>query len=84
MIPELTLPRPRGWPSHPIYPPADAKLRACLMNVGRRKLLQSLSAELARTPEGSHRAPEIYANARPRYHAVSTCALDKLFEWRGG
>ncbi|MBL8800511.1 MAG: hypothetical protein JNN27_00830 [Planctomycetes bacterium] len=54
------------------------------MNVGRRKLLQSLSAELARTPEGSHRAPEIYANARPRYHAVSTCALDKLFEWRGG
>ncbi len=65
------------------YRPADAKLHGFLMNVGRRKFLKPIYAELAKTPEGLRRAQEIYAKARPRYHSVSTGTLDKLLAWRG-
>jgi aminopeptidase N len=64
------------------YAPANARLQSFLMNVGRRKLLKPIYAELAKTPQGLRRAHEIYAQARSRYHAVSTGTLDKLLGWK--
>jgi hypothetical protein len=63
------------------YHPADARLDDFLMNVGRRKFLKPLYAELAKTPAGMARAREIYARARPRYHAVSKGTIDKILNW---
>lgn len=60
------------------YAPADARLESFLMSIGRRKFLQPLYTELAKTPEGKQRALGIYANARPRYHAVAAGTLDKI------
>ena len=58
------------------YAGADERLDQFLMNVGRRKFLKPLYAELAKTPAGLERARTIYASARPRYHAVSANTLD--------
>ena len=63
------------------YTDADARLEAFLMNVGRRKFLKPIYTELAKTPEGLARAQAIYAKARPRYHSVSTSALDGIVKW---
>jgi leukotriene-A4 hydrolase len=60
------------------YAPADERLEEFLLEVGRRKFLKPLYAELARTPAGRTRAFEIYERARPRYHAVATDTLDAL------
>jgi len=60
------------------YAPADERLERFLLEVGRRKFLKPLYAELARTPQGRARALEIYERARPRYHAVATDTLDAL------
>jgi aminopeptidase N len=63
------------------YGAADARLESFLMEVGRRKFLKPIYAELARSPSGLERARAIYARARPRYHAVSTGTLDKILGW---
>jgi hypothetical protein len=63
------------------YEPADATLESFLMRVGRRKFLEPLYRELARTPAGLERARRIYARARPRYHAVSTGTIDEILHW---
>jgi aminopeptidase N len=63
------------------YHPADARLADFLLNVGRRKFLKPLYTELARTPAGLSRAREIYARARPHYHAVSQTTIDKILHW---
>jgi hypothetical protein len=60
------------------YRAVDARLEEFLMTVGRRKFLEPLYKELARTPEGLERAREIYARARPRYHAVSRGTIDQV------
>ena len=60
------------------YTPAYGRLEDFLMTVGRRKFLEPLYKELVKTEEGRARAREIYAKARPRYHAVSTGSLDKV------
>lgn len=65
------------------YAPADARLEAFLMQVGRRKFLTPLYKALIATPAGRERALAIYAQARPRYHAVSTKTLDELLGWKG-
>ncbi len=64
------------------YPAADARLEEFLMNVGRRKFLKPLYVELAKTDAGRARALEIYARARPRYHAVATRTLDEILGWK--
>jgi aminopeptidase N len=64
------------------YLAADQRLAEFLNTVGRRKFLKPLYTELAKTPEGLARARAIYAQARPRYHAVSTATVDKLLDWK--
>jgi len=63
------------------YAPADARLEQFLMTVGRRKFLQPLYTELAKTEAGMQRAREIYQRARPRYHTVSTGTIDEILHW---
>ena len=60
------------------YHAADQRLEDFLLTVGRRKFLSPLYEELAKTDEGLARAKEIYATARPRYHAVSSGSIDKI------
>jgi leukotriene-A4 hydrolase len=60
------------------YTAADGRLSRFLMEVGRRRYLKPIYTELAKTPEGLARARAIYAQARPRYHAVSTGTIDKI------
>jgi hypothetical protein len=61
---------------------ADEPLQRFLSSVGRRKFLKPLYAELLERPGGRERALAIYAEARPRYHAVATGTLDELLGWK--
>jgi aminopeptidase N len=63
------------------YSAADARLEDFLMTIGRRKFLEPLYKEMAKTDAGMKRARAIYANARPRYHAMSASTIDKLLKW---
>ena len=65
------------------YAPADAALERFLLAVGRRKYVQPLYAELAKTPAGAETALRIYERARPGYHPVTQAAIDKVLDWRG-
>lgn len=62
----------QGWPT------VDGPLEAFLLQIGRRKFLKPLYAELMAAPGGKQRALELYRRARPRYHSVSTATLDEL------
>jgi leukotriene-A4 hydrolase len=65
------------------YEPANATLERFLIAVGRRKYVQPLYAELAKTPAGAETALRIYLRARPGYHSVTQAAIDKILDWRG-
>ena len=60
------------------YDAAYPRIERFLVSVGRRKFLRPLFAEMMKTPEGLARAREIYAKARPGYHAIATQTLDKM------
>jgi len=64
------------------YEPAGAALERFLIAVGRRKYLQPLYTELAKTPAGAETALRIYAQARPGYHPITRAAIDKILDWR--
>jgi aminopeptidase N len=64
------------------YAPAGAALERFLIAVGRRKYLQPLYGELAKTPAGAETALRIYARARPGYHPITQAAVDKILDWR--
>jgi aminopeptidase N len=61
---------------------SEEPLQRFLLSVGRRKFLKPLYAELLERPGGRERALAIYAQARPRYHAVATGTLDELLGWK--
>ncbi len=72
-----------AWLLHAInnnYTTADKALETFLTNVGRRKFLVPIYKALVATPEGKKKALEIYAKARPNYHAVSTVTLDEMIK----
>lgn len=64
------------------YAPAYPKLEEFLVNVGRRKFLKPLYAELIKTEEGKKMANEIYTKARPNYHSVATGTIDAMLQWK--
>ena len=51
--------------------------------MGRRKFLQPLYEELAKTPGGNRRALAIYKQARPLYHPISVAAVDEVLKLAG-
>lgn len=64
-----------------MYEPAMPQLKTFLTSQGRRKFLRPLYEELIKTPEGRARANQIYAAARPTYHAISVETIDKVLDW---
>jgi leukotriene-A4 hydrolase len=60
------------------YGPAMPALEHFLTSQGRRKFLQPLYQDLMRTEWGRREASQVYARARPLYHAVSTTTLDRI------
>ncbi|RMH19334.1 MAG: M1 family peptidase [Acidobacteria bacterium] len=75
-----------AWLHHVIrnrYEPAYPTLEHFLKTVGRRKFLKPLYERLAETEEGKAWAREIYAQARPGYHAVSSSTIDEILDWQG-
>lgn len=60
------------------YEPAYAVMRRFLVNTGRRKFLLPIYRQLMNSEEGRKLALEIYNEARPNYHYVSSNSLDQL------
>jgi aminopeptidase N len=60
------------------YEPADDRLEEFLTTVGRRKYIQPLYMELAKTPDGKKRAFKIYETARPGYHPIAQTTIDAI------
>ncbi|MGH8129934.1 MAG: leukotriene A4 hydrolase C-terminal domain-containing protein, partial [Steroidobacteraceae bacterium] len=60
------------------YESAYADLELFLLSTGRYKLVVDLYRELARTEAGLELGRQIYARARPGYHAVIRQAVEPL------
>jgi leukotriene A-4 hydrolase/aminopeptidase len=60
------------------YEQAYPRLREFLTQVGRRKFLEPLYRALAKSEAGLEMARDIYADARPNYHAVSFHTIDDI------
>lgn len=64
------------------YAAADVRLEEFLVNIGRRKFVRPLFAELAKTEAGTKRAKEIYAKARSGYHPITQGSVDQILSWK--
>jgi leukotriene-A4 hydrolase len=64
------------------YAPALPRIAEFLTSQGRRKFLQPLYIELARTEAGKKRAEQIYRQARPTYHPISVATIDEILGWQ--
>ena len=60
------------------YEPALPALERFLTSQGRRKYVRPLYTELMKTEWGKPVAREIYAKARPTYHAVTAGSIDQI------
>lgn len=70
-----------AWLIHGVrhsYKPAYGVMRQFLVNTGRRKFLLPIYRQLMKSEEGKKLALEIYLEARPNYHYVSSNSLDLL------
>ena len=65
------------------YAPAQERLEAFLIGIGRRKFIKPLYEELWKTPEGQARARAIYRKARPGYHPIGRDTVDRIVGWEG-
>ena len=65
------------------YAPAEPRLEAFLIGIGRRKFIKPLYEELWKTPEGQVRARAIYKKARPGYHPIGRDTVDRIVGWAG-
>ncbi len=73
-----------AWFDHVIrheYEVAYPALEAFLLRVGRRKFLKPIYTALSKTEPGLRMALDIYQNARPNYHSVSTGTIDGILGW---
>ncbi len=63
------------------YDGIDADMEYFLINVGRRKFLEPIYTELAKSAEGLAQGRAIYEKARPNYHAISFNTVDEILNW---
>ena len=63
------------------YDKINPHMEDFLVNVGRRKFLEPIYTELAKSEEGLALGREIYAKARPNYHAISFNTIDEILGW---
>ena len=66
------------------YEPAFPALRSFLTRQGRRKFIEPLFKDLVKTDWGRAMAEQIYREARPGYHSVTTNTVDPIVGWTGG
>ena len=52
-----------------------------LIRVGRRKFLEPIYEELAKSEEGLAFANRVYEKARPNYHSISYQTIDDILDW---
>jgi aminopeptidase N len=57
------------------YHAADDAMAAFMQRVGRRKLIMPIYEALVKTPEGLAFAQDVFANARPGYHPITTASV---------
>lgn len=65
------------------YTEINKPMEAFLIEVGRRKFLEPIYTELAKSDENLVLAKKIYAKARPNYHAISFNTIDVILGWEG-
>lgn len=63
------------------YTKINESMESFLIEVGRRKFLEPIYTELAKTETNLTLAKEIYAKARPNYHAISFNTIDEILNW---
>jgi len=71
------------WFKHCIelnYEPAKPAIEKFLTTVGRRKFLSPLYERMATTEEGKAWGREIFAKAKPGYHAVSSNSIEDILQ----
>jgi aminopeptidase N len=62
------------------YQPAFASLERFLTSQGRRKFVEPLYTDLAKTDWGWPMAVDIYRRARPAYHSVTVSTIDQVLK----
>lgn len=63
------------------YEGINPHLENFLIQVGRRKFLEPIYSELAKSEEGLIQAKDIYKKARPNYHSISFLTIDEILGW---
>jgi len=74
-----------GWLLQAIktdYKRAFPALENFLSTIGRRKFLEPLYKELAKTPQGKEMALRIYEQSRDKYHSITYHTIDDILGWR--
>ncbi len=64
------------------YAPAWPRMREFLTSQGRRKFLRPLYTEMNKRNSMRQLARDIYGEARPLYHAISTTTIDEILAWK--
>ncbi|MFT4602895.1 MAG: leukotriene-A4 hydrolase [Arenicella sp.] len=64
------------------YDGVNKDMEDFLINVGRRKFLEPIYGELAKSEEGMKLANSIYAKARQNYHSISYLTIDEILGWQ--
>lgn len=60
------------------YIEARPQIAQFIQHIGRRKLVQPIYEELAKTPEGKAWAIEQYTRAKPGYHPITQGSIEKV------
>lgn len=63
------------------YQAINSDMEHFLINVGRRKFLEPIYTELAKTDQGKELGRSIYEKARPNYHSISYNTIDEILNW---
>ena len=74
----------RGWYHlviHNAWEPGYVPMEEFLIHVGRRWLVRSLYAELAKSDWGIEFAHSVYTTARPGYHPMTVISIDETLKW---
>ena len=75
----------RNWLSlamENLYEPSYGAVEKYLIEIGHRTSVRQIYRSMAMTPEGLELARRIYKNARPRYHYMTSTAVDAILGWR--
>jgi hypothetical protein len=74
----------RNWLSlamENLYEPAYKPVEKFLTEIGNRSSVRQIYRAMAKTPKGLIMARGIYKKARPRYHYMTSTAIDAILGW---